>query len=67
MAVRVCHAAGEGARINLRFGGKSCAGIGDPIDAEVLVRTIQDNATRPSSMPSCHWARAPWSRSAASR
>ena len=46
MAVRVCHAAGEGARINLRFGGKSCAGIGDPIDAEVVVQTVQDNATQ---------------------
>jgi microcystin degradation protein MlrC len=46
MAVRVCHAAGEGARISLRFGGKSCAGIGDPIDAEVVVKTIQDNATQ---------------------
>jgi microcystin degradation protein MlrC len=46
MAVRVCHAAGEGARLTLRFGGKSCAGIGDPIDAKVVVRTVQDNATQ---------------------
>jgi microcystin degradation protein MlrC len=46
MAVRICHAAGEGARLTLRFGGKSCAGIGDPIDAEVVVKTIQDNATQ---------------------
>jgi microcystin degradation protein MlrC len=46
MAVRICHAAGEGARLTLRFGGKSCSGIGDPIDAEVLVRTVQDNATQ---------------------
>jgi microcystin degradation protein MlrC len=46
MAVRICHAAGEGARLKLRFGGKSCAGIGDPIDAEVEVRTVQDNATQ---------------------
>jgi microcystin degradation protein MlrC len=44
MAVRICHAAGEGARIKPRFGGKSCAGIGDPIDAEAEVKTVQDNA-----------------------
>ncbi len=46
MAVRVCHAAGEGAVLPLRFGGKSCAGIGDPIDAEVTVIKIADNATQ---------------------
>ncbi len=46
MAVRVCCAAGEGAQIALRFGGKSTAGIGDPIDAEVRVETIQDEATQ---------------------
>ncbi|MGI9334716.1 MAG: MlrC C-terminal domain-containing protein, partial [Gammaproteobacteria bacterium] len=46
MAVRICRAAGAGARIGLRFGGKSCAGIGDPLDAEVLVRTVHDEATQ---------------------
>ena len=46
MAVRICRAAGEGARLQLRFGGKSCAGIGDPIDAEVAVLKIEENATQ---------------------
>lgn len=46
IAVRICHAAGAGARIRLRFGGKSCAGIGDPLDAEVTVKTLHDNATQ---------------------
>jgi microcystin degradation protein MlrC len=46
IAVRICHAAGVGAKIQLRFGGKSCAGIGDPVDAEVEVKTLQDNATQ---------------------
>ncbi|HEX5078062.1 MAG TPA: M81 family metallopeptidase [Geminicoccaceae bacterium] len=46
MAVRICRAAGEGARLKLRFGGKSCAGIGDPIDADVVVQTVQENATQ---------------------
>lgn len=37
IAVIFCHAAGEGARIQLRFGGKSGPGAGDPIDATVTV------------------------------
>ena len=37
IAVTFCHAAGEGARIQLRFGGKSGPGAGDPIDATVTV------------------------------
>lgn len=46
IAVRICHAAGVGAKLMLRFGGKSCAGIGEPVDAEVVVKTVQDNATQ---------------------
>ena len=46
VAVRICHAAGVGATLKLRFGGKSCAGIGEPVDAEVTVKTVQDNATQ---------------------
>lgn len=46
IAVRICHAAGEGARLGLRFGGKSCAGIGDPIDAEVEVLKVEENASQ---------------------
>ena len=46
MAVRVCRAAGQGARLDLRFGGKSTAGIGDPIDAEVLVKGVFETATQ---------------------
>ena len=46
IAVRICHAAGEGARLPLRFGGKSCAGIGEPVDAEVTVKRIAENATQ---------------------
>lgn len=46
MAVRICRAAGAGARITLRFGGKSAAGIGDPIDAEVVVRNVFEAAAQ---------------------
>lgn len=46
MAVRVCQAAGVGARMSLRFGGKSCAGIGNPIDAQVLVKAVHEEATQ---------------------
>jgi microcystin degradation protein MlrC len=37
MAVEFCHAAGKGARIPLRLGGKASAGSGPPLDAEVEV------------------------------
>lgn len=44
MAVKLCFAAGAGASIMLRFGGKSCATAGSPIDAQVTVRYLQRNA-----------------------
>ncbi len=44
MAVRLCHAAGEGAVIPLRFGGKTSAHAGPPIDAEVVVLKTQQSA-----------------------
>lgn len=40
MAVRLCKAAGEGARIKLRFGAKTSDSAGEPIDAEVLVTKV---------------------------
>jgi microcystin degradation protein MlrC len=43
VAVQLCHAAGEGARMMLRFGAKSAPETGDPIDAEVeIVRNIRN-------------------------
>ncbi|MHA7772670.1 M81 family metallopeptidase [Roseibium sp. M-1] len=42
VAVQLCHAAGEGARMMLRFGAKSAPETGAPIDAEVeIVRNIR--------------------------
>ncbi len=46
MAVRLCHAAGVGANMALRFGGKTSAHAGAPIDAEVTVRNLQKSATQ---------------------
>lgn len=46
MAVRLCHAAGEGARIKLRFGGKTSDAAGDPVDAEVTVRRLRRDAVQ---------------------
>jgi microcystin degradation protein MlrC len=46
MAVRLCHAAGKGARLPLRFGGKTSAVAGDPIDAEVEVLEIVRDAVQ---------------------
>ena len=45
VAVRLCFDAGEGARFNLRFGGKIGPTSGDPIDAEVTVTKLVPNAT----------------------
>ena len=43
MAVRLCHAAGEGAVMPLRFGGKTSAHAGAPIDAVVtVVKVVKD-------------------------
>lgn len=43
MAVRLCFAAGEGADLDLRFGGKTSAHAGQPIDARVKVtRLVRD-------------------------
>jgi microcystin degradation protein MlrC len=42
VAVRFCLAAGEGANLTLRFGGKSCNTAGGPVDALVKVkRTVR--------------------------
>ena len=40
VAVTFCHAAGEGAMINLRFGGKAGPLAGEPIDARVRVLKV---------------------------
>lgn len=43
MAVRLCFAAGEDAELDLRFGGKTSAHAGQPIDARVKVtRLVRD-------------------------
>jgi microcystin degradation protein MlrC len=42
MAVTFARGAGEGAELVLRFGGKSCAPAGEPIDARVIVTKVVD-------------------------
>jgi microcystin degradation protein MlrC len=44
MAVRVCHDAGVGARLPMRIGGKAGALSGAPIDADVEVISVRDDA-----------------------
>ncbi len=46
MAVRLCHAAGEGAQLQLRFGGKTSDAAGDPVDARVTVRRVRRDAVQ---------------------
>ena len=45
VAVRLCFDAGEGARFDLRFGGKVGPTSGDPIDARVTVTKLVRDAT----------------------
>jgi len=40
IAVRFCIAAGEGAQLQLRFGGKACGTAGGPVDALVRVKKV---------------------------
>ncbi len=40
VAVRFCFGAGEGARLQLRFGGKTAPASGQPIDAEVVIEKL---------------------------
>ncbi len=44
MAVQICMAAGEGAKIPLRFGAKSAPGTGNPIDGHVRIVRLVTNA-----------------------
>ncbi|MEN3158556.1 M81 family metallopeptidase [Alkalimonas sp. NCh-2] len=44
MAVQLCFAAGEGAEIPLRFGGKSCATAGEPVDKIVAIKALRASA-----------------------
>ncbi|KUP91460.1 M81 family metallopeptidase [Tritonibacter horizontis] len=46
MAVRLCFAAGEGATLDLRFGGKTSAHAGAPLDARVTVQRLQRQAVQ---------------------
>jgi microcystin degradation protein MlrC len=46
VAVRFCHAAGAGARLQLRFGGKTAVASGQPIDAEVEIVSLAREATQ---------------------
>jgi microcystin degradation protein MlrC len=64
LAVDACFEAGEGAHIDLRFGGKMGVASGDPIDARVEVRRLleahhQDymDDSRPSVLGRSAWIR----------
>jgi microcystin degradation protein MlrC len=46
VAVDFCHAAGVGARLPLRIGGKCGPMSGDPLDLEVEVRSVRTDATQ---------------------
>ncbi len=45
IAVQFCFAAGLGTRIPLRFGAKSGPGLGEPIDATVMIAGLSENGS----------------------
>lgn len=47
VAIQFCLAAGEGARLNLRVGGKASSLSGRPLDFDVVVRRIARNYSQP--------------------
>lgn len=54
IAVQLCAAAGEGAELQLRFGGKTSSNAGAPVDARVRVKKVVPNAVQsfgPSVVP----------------
>lgn len=46
VAVRTCFSAGLNAKLTLRFGGKMSDQAGEPVDAEVIVRSLVREATQ---------------------
>lgn len=46
IAVRTCFEAGEGAKLDLRVGGKACKFSGRPVDLEVVVTRLVQDATQ---------------------
>ncbi|HET9029290.1 MAG TPA: M81 family metallopeptidase, partial [Candidatus Aquilonibacter sp.] len=64
MAVATCFEAGEGAEIDLRFGGKTGVASGDPIDARVEIVRLSEthwqdymDDSRPASLGKSAWIR----------
>ncbi|MBT4490990.1 MAG: M81 family metallopeptidase [Rhodospirillaceae bacterium] len=63
MAIRHCREAGEGARLDLRIGGKCCRESGLPVDLNVTVERIIEKAYQPfgdvrNSMGMAVWLKA---------
>ena len=64
VAVRFCIEAGEGARLELRIGGKAGRASGDPIDLDVEVKRIVRNARQTFGSSSNRLGDAVWVRAA---
>jgi len=65
LAVRFAVEAGEGATLMLRIGGKCGPSSGDPVDLEVTVRRIKDDATQTFGAATTPMGTAVWLSSAA--
>jgi len=65
LAVRFAVEAGEGATLMLRIGGKCGPSSGDPVDLEVTVRRIKNDATQTFGAATTPMGTAVWLSSAA--
>ncbi|MQA38618.1 M81 family metallopeptidase [Rugamonas aquatica] len=64
-AVELCHAAGVGARLHLRIGGKAGPVSGQPLEVEVVVRATAERHTQQTAGMSDPLGRAAWVRAGA--
>ena len=64
LAIRLCKEAGVGARLNLRIGGKCCRESGIPVDLDVTVKGIIENATQPFGSVTQQMGDAVWLQAA---
>jgi microcystin degradation protein MlrC len=64
MAIRHCQEAGVGAQLNLRIGGKCCRESGAPVDLDVMVEGIIENAAQPFGRVTAKMGDAVWLRAA---
>ena len=64
LAIRLCKEAGVGAQLNLRIGGKCCRESGIPVDLDVTVKSVIENAAQPFGSVTQQMGDAVWLQAA---